>query len=450
MSGELTVRNPVVALPAAAAKPSWGRSAGAGYLIMFLFFGVFGGWAAIAPLGSGVIAVGELRVVSEVKKVQHFSGGIVQEILVREGDMVTEGQALIRLDPVRADAELQMLRNQLLAQRTQRVRLIAERDGLRGLVFPEDIRKAAEGDPELARMLKNQADLFKTRRDSIEGQVVILRERIRQTRTEIEALRRRNVANQRQLELVREELAGVRVLAEKGLVVRPRLLALERTEAAIDGEIGTTAANIARSEQRIGELELQIVDLRQRFLNDAVQELRAVEVAVTDLGERLRVAADNSRRLDIVAPRSGRVQDMQVHTVGGVIQGGQVLMQIVPNDEELVVVAEVKPRDIDNVVEGATVQVRLTSFSQRYQHPIAGTLVSVSLDKTTKAGYSPLQGFYRALIRLDPESAKHILGDAQIYSGMPATALIAVGERTLLEYWLFPIIKSFELALREP
>ncbi|WP_051340651.1 HlyD family type I secretion periplasmic adaptor subunit [Azospirillum halopraeferens] len=455
MSRSLTPAMGTLPVPASAAPPTtirsepvpWRRASLVGYLIIILFFGGFGGWAAIAPLGSAVIAMGSLRVDTARKTVQPAAAGVVAEILVREGQQVQAGDVLVRLDRVRAEAELEMVRNQYYAHRIQEARLLAERDRLPAIVFPDEIL-ALRNDTNVANMVEAQSNVFHSRRSTLEGQTRILQERIAQTRTEIEAFRGQRESLVKQLGLIGRETAGVRELHDKGLERLPRLLALERNLVSLEGQISTTDASIARAQQRIGEMELQIIDLRQQFDRDVANELRAIGITVNDLRERRVIAEDTLKRLVITAPRSGKVVDLKIHTVGGVVGGGQVLMDIVPDDEELIVEARVNPRDIDNVVIGSDVQVRLTSFSQRYTHPIKASLFSVSADSVTDTATG--QPYYRALIKLDKESQQTILPDVELTSGMPATALISVGERTLLTYWLSPLLQSFELALREP
>ncbi|MGQ9368580.1 HlyD family type I secretion periplasmic adaptor subunit [Azospirillum sp. ST 5-10] len=427
--------------------PPWRRASRIGYLIILLFFGGFGTWAAAVPLGSAVIAQGGLRVDSARKTVQPAAPGVVSEILVGEGDHVNAGDVVVRLDRVRAEAELDMVQNQYDAARIQEARLVAERDRLSAMEIPDDVL-ARKDEPEVADMIQAQRNLFESRRTTLEGQISILRERVAQTRTEIEAFHGQRESLVKQLALIEREAAGVRELHDKGLERLPRLLALERNVVSLEGQISSTDATIARSKQRIGEMELQVIDLRQQFDRDVVNELRATGVTLNDLRERRVIAEDTLKRLEIVAPRSGRVVDLKIHTVGGVVNGGQPLMDIVPEDDELIVEAKVSPRDIDNVVVGAEVQVRLTAFSQRYTHPIKASLYSISADAI--ADQVTGQPYYRALIKLDADSKDHILPDVELTSGMPATAIISVGERTLLTYWLSPLIQSFELALREP
>jgi HlyD family type I secretion membrane fusion protein len=433
---------------AVAAKPApWRKASVAGYLLILIFFGGFGTWAASVPLGSAVIAQGSLRVDSARKTVQPVIAGVVAELMAREGQLVNEGDVLVRLDRLQMEAQLELVRNQYLAMRVQEARLLAERDRLPAIVYSREI-EALRGNPLVDRLIETQQNVFVTRRDAQASQVKIIRERIAQTRTEIAAFSDRRKSLVKQLELIRRETAGVRELYNKGMERLPRLLSLERTEVSMEGDINNLDATVARAHQRIGEMELQIIDLQQQLDRGIGDELRTADVQLNDLRERMRVAEYNLRHVDIVAPRTGRIMDLRIHTVGGVVQQGQPLMDIVPRDEELIVEAKVMPRDIDNVTVGASVNVRLTSFSQRYTHPVEATLVSISADAITDQT-SPMP-YYRALVKLDKESQERVLPGIELASGMPAICLISVGERTLLAYWLTPLMQSFDLALREP
>jgi len=435
-------------------KPTWQRASLFGYGLMFLFFGCFGTWAAVAPLASAVIAIGELRVDTERKIVQHHQGGIIKEVLIQEGDRVREGQVLVRLDPLRANADVEMTRHQYRVALSQEARLLAELNETPQIEFPQELIKDQE-DPLVAQMLRTQRTLFDSRRTAHRGQLDIMRERIAQAYTDLKSAQDRKRTVGEQLTLINEELEGTKYLFDRGLVPKPRLLALQRAKAGLEGETREAESSIAKTLQRIGELELQISDLQQTFTNNVIAEVRSIQSVIPEVEEKMRVSLDNEKRLNITAPRAGRVVDLKIHTNGGVIGAGQIMLELVPEDDELIVVARVQSRDIDSVKVGAPVQVRLTSFSQRYTHPIDGVLVSIATDTTDASirpdmSGRPQQPYYKAYIKLDPTSRKQILPDVDLYSGMPAQVLIAVGERTLLEYWLTPLIRSVEVAMREP
>lgn len=438
----------------ARSQPPWHRASRVGYLLIFLFFGGFGGWAGFAPLASAVIAMGELRVDTERKVIQHHQGGIVTEILIQEGERVREGQVLIRLDGMRTNAEFEIQMNVYRVTIAQEARLIAELNEAREIEFPAELLKDRD-DPAVAQLIKTQRTLFDSRRASLSGQIDIMRERMAQAYTDMKVVRNRRQTITQQLALITEELDGVRELFEKGFAPKTRLLALERARTGLDGDLVENESSFTRSTQRIAEMEFQIADMKQQFLNNVIVELRPIQSQIPEIEDRMRVSGDNRRRLDVVAPRAGKVVDRRIHTIGGIVNPGQVLMDIVPEDDDLVVVVRVQTKDVDSVKLGAPVQVRLTSFSQRYTHPIDGVLKSVSAD-TVETGTRPDPSgrpqlpYYKALVKLDPVSKQQMLPDVDLVSGMPAQALIAVGERTLLQYWLTPLIRSLQLALNEP
>ncbi|NQW10019.1 MAG: HlyD family type I secretion periplasmic adaptor subunit [Alphaproteobacteria bacterium] len=429
------------------AKPGWRRSQIAGYLVILGFFGGFGGFAAFAPLKSSVMAPGEVRIDNERKVVQHPDGGVITEILAREGQRVEEGQVLVRLDPTRDTAQEQRLNKRYLGALAEKARLNAERDGAMTIEFPAEVMAQAD-DPEIVALIENEKALFRSRQEQISGQVQLLLEVVDQTRTVIDSTLEQVESVNKQIELLELELADVRTLYEKGLERRSRVLALERGVIGLAGQRSRLLGDIARQRQRINEMELRASQVENEFQANVISNLNLVTDTIQDTAEQLPVVAGQVERLEIRAPRTGRVVDLRIHTLGGVIRGSEVMMDIVPEDEPLIIVARVKPRDIDELTHGVTkVQVRLTSFSQRFTHPIAAELESVSADSIsdTKGG-----SYYRAVIRLDPTSLENILPGVKLSSGMPALAMIGVGEKTLLAYIMEPLTVSFSMALREP
>ncbi len=431
------------------AKPRWSKAVTAGYLIMLLFFGGFGGFAALAPLHSAVMAPGELRIDNERKLVQHPEGGVVTEINVREGQRVTKGDVVLRLDPTRDQAQANVLNKRYLSALAMRARLVAERDSLNEIEFPQEVL-AALSDPEIAEIVEGERNVFETGQRSRDGQVGLILGQVDQAKTQIEATRLQRASVQEQLRLIQEELRSVRELYEKGLERLPRLLALQRQQAALKGEVGRLEGVLAQLEKQIGDSELRIVQFEREFQREVAQRLDAVVEQIQQLREQRPIITKSVERLEIRAPRSGRIIDLRVHTIGQVIAGRETLMQIVPEDEDLIVIARVRPRDIDELNRGVTqVQVRLTAFSQRFMHPVEARVESVSSDviEPEVPGATP---YYRVLIRLDPESQEHILRGAELTSGMPAMAMIGVGQKTLLSYLIEPLWRSVQDSLREP
>lgn len=416
-----------------------------GAAIIAVFFGIFGIWAAIAPLNTAAIASGEVMVDGRRKTIQHFEGGIVSEILVKDGSVVKTGQVLVRLQQTQAQAMLSLVDGRSIAARSLAARLRAERDGAKTLIFPADLR-AASNDPQVRAAMDGQRRIFDARRDALASKTALLRKRDAQVRTEIGGLRAQIRADDRQLALIEEELAGIRSLVKRGLVAKPRLLALERRAAEIGGGRGKNVAGVARAQQSIGETRLKIVELKTERLNEVVRELREVESQLHDLGERRSASSDVLSRTEIRAPIGGTVVGLKVATTGGVIAAGEAIMDIVPTDSSLIVEAKVSPQDIDIVRAGLAAQVRFTALSQRNTVPVDGEVVSVSADRLSDQ-FTP-EGYYLARIGL-PAGIRASLGGVTLQPGMQAEVMIVTGANTALGYFMKPIAESFNRAFRE-
>ncbi|MBI4183886.1 MAG: HlyD family type I secretion periplasmic adaptor subunit [Proteobacteria bacterium] len=417
----------------------------AGAAVIGLFFGAFGLWAGVAPLETATIAPGQVIVGGNRKTVQHFEGGIIDQILVSEGAGVEAGQVLIVLDETQPRAAYEMLSGRLRAASALEARLLAERDGRAAIAFPDWLVRLAQ-DPAVAEAMAGQRRIFEARREAIRNQIGILRQRIAQYREEITGLKAEIAAQNTQLRLAQEEHDGVKELVDKGLERKPRLLRLEREQAEISGALARNQAAIARAQQNIAEAELRIVDIGTTTLNEAVKDLRDAQADIFDLSERLRTAQDVLNRTLVVAPLSGTVVNLRVFTAGGVIAPGEKLMDIVPSEDELLIEARVEPVDIDVVHAGMRARVRLTSFSQRNFTPIEGEVVSISADRVVDERSG--QSYYRARVRLTEDPAT-VLNGASLYPGMPAEVSILLGERTLLGYLSYPLVRTLHRALRE-
>ena len=415
-----------------------------GTVVIVLFFGGFGAWAVFAPLESAAIAQGVLSVSGKRKTVQHLEGGIVADILVREGDRVTAGQILLVLDDTRARAALSLLEGQHRSSAALKARLEAERDGLPEVLYPEWLRRAvregAAGD-----LLATQDRIFNARARSLANRTAIYRQRIGQLREEATGLEEEIEAQDRQTELLDEEMDGLRGLIERGFEGKPRLLALARRKAEVAGARARNRALIARVEQRVGETRLTIGELANQRLTEVVAELREVEARMSDLRERIAAARNVFSRTRVVAPVAGTVVNLQVFTRGGVIGQGEALMDIVPAGGELVIEVQVEPTDIDTVYPDLPAQVRLTAFSHLTTPILAGTVLQVSADRLTddRTGAA----FYEARIALDP--GQPALANLKLQPGMPAEVMIVTGKRTALDYLIKPIVASFRRSLRE-
>ena len=420
-------------------QATWGLG-----LIGLVFVGV-GGWAAVAPLSSAAIAPGKISVEGDVKTIQHLEGGIVRDIKVRDGDLVAPGQLLLRLDDTQARADRDALDGQIAALDAIATRLEAERDELDALAFDDVLLAIADVDAEVDEQLATQRRLFETKRDRAQNQEDIELRRIDQKQEEIKGLTSQLAAQRRQAKLIGDELRILRPAAQRGVVPRRDLLERERRAAEIAGEEGRIVAEIARAKQSIAESEVKIIEQKNEALSGATDELQRIQAQLTTLRDERRAAEDILRRVDIIAPRSGVVVGLAVTTPGGVIDPGEDLMQIVPQDENLVVSARISPTDIDAVRSGLVAEVRLLAFNMRRTPTLEAEVKRVSADlfEDDQSGES----YYEATIELNAESLA--ASGAQLYTGMPVEAMIVTGERTALDYIAEPIFASANRAFRE-
>jgi HlyD family type I secretion membrane fusion protein len=378
--------------------------------------------------------------------VQHFEGGIVRAILVKEGDRIAEGQVLLQLEDTRARAQQQLLDKQYRSAQALAARLAAERDGVEAIAFPADLLAAATADAEVAAMVATQEQAFAARRQALEGQLDILKSQIEQQNEEIEGLDAQRRAAAQQLALIQEEVLSAEELFAKGLERKSRLLALKRSAADLEGTRAAHAARIASIRQAIGEAELKMIDLRNVRASEVLKELRETQGQLSDITERLGASSDVLTRTEVRAPQEGIVVGLRVHTVGGVVEPAGVLMEIVPQEEALIVEARVRPEDIDTVRQGQKAEVRLTGISQRNVPPLDGTLTYVSADRLVEQQTG--LAYYKANVEVDPQSV-HLAGDIEMVPGMPAEVIIVTGASTPLEYFLQPITIGLDRALRE-
>ena len=416
--------------------------------VAFLVLGV-GGWAAMAQLSGAVIAPGFVVVESNVKKVQHSTGGIVGQIFVKEGSLVEEGQIVVRLDDTVPRANLGVIRSQLDELTTRQARLTAERDNAETISFPDNLT-ARSAENQVATAINGERKLFESRRQSRMGQRSLLQERVSQITEEVRGLAAQRKAKESEISLIGEELTGVRELYAKNLVSIMRFMALQRDQARIEGEHGQLGADIARARGRTSEIELQIIQIDKDFSTEVLKELREIEGRIAELRERMIAAVDQLRRIDIRSPMEGTVHQLTVHTVGGVIGAGETIMLIVPRQDMLVVEARIAPVDIDQIVKGAPVQVRIMAGNQRTTPSVGGVVTQISADLTREnsTGGQPGQAYFVARISINEDSLK-TLGELILVPGMPAEALIETGVRTPLEFLLKPLQEQIARTFRE-
>jgi HlyD family secretion protein len=405
----------------------------------------FGGWASTAEISGALIAQGSLVVDSNVKKVQHPTGGVVGEVRVRDGDHVKAGDIVVRLDETVTRANLAIVTKGLTELYARKARLVAERDGLDEVKVPKELTDRTN-DPDVAETLNGERRLFDLRRKARVGQKDQLRQRITQLKEEITGLTAQQDAKTKEIALINQELAGVRDLYKKNLVPLSRLTSLEREATRLDGERGQLIASVAQAKGKISETELQILQVDQDMSSDVAKELRETEGKIGEFVERKVTAEDQLKRIDIRAPQDGVVFQSTVHTVGGVITAGDTIMQIVPETDNLQVEAKVDPKDIDQLSLGQKVVLRFSAFNQRTTPELNGTVSRIAADTTTDQRTG--QSYYLVRASMTKDEIQR-LGDVKLTPGMPVEAFIQTGERTMLTYLIKPLHDQLMRSFRE-
>lgn len=422
-----------------------GRQLLLGFLAVGVLAGGLGGWAATAELAGAVIGVGTVVVDSNVKKVQHPTGGIVGEIRVRDGSRVAEGELVVKLDETVTRANLGVITSQLDEIAIRQARLIAERDAQPHIEIPLPLVVRA-GQPEVARIIAGEQVLFVSRRTSREGQKAQLAERLNQLGEEIRGLQAQHAAKSREHELILIELQEIEKLWEKNLAPLSRRIALNREATRIDGERAQLVAATAQVRARVAETQLQIIQLENDLRTEVTKEMRELQARQAELNERRVAAEDQLRRVELRAPQAGIVHQLAVHTVGGVINPAEPVMLIVPYDEVLVLEVKVAPQEISQVRAGQSSFVRFTAFNQSTTPEVKGQVIRVSPDllrePQTNAPY------YNVRVGLADEELKR-LGDQRLVPGMPAEVYIQTAERTAISYFMKPLLDQVARAFRE-
>lgn len=419
------------------------RSRFIGFLIVFVTFGIFGTWATFAPLESAALAPGVVTVQSYRKTVQHLEGGIVRELLARDGDMVSAGDPLIILDDTQLRAEYGMTRSQLVAAQAMEARLAAERDGLEAI----DFSRMLESDSERAREARqSETQIFNARRGSRLGEISVLQKRIGQLNEQISGLQSM-IATKRSLEKSYSgEIGELTELLSEGYVDKQRLLEQERKLGMLRAEIADHQSDITRTKLQISETELQIVQLNKDFSSEVVGQLAEVQTRVFDLQERIAALQDRINRIVIRAPEDGMILGMKIHTVGGVVSPGTPLLDIVPSVSDLIVEAQVSPIDIDRVSVGKKADIRFSAFKNATTPEIEGKVVQISADRLMNEQTG--MPYYLARVSLTKEGVRS-LGALKLQPGMPAEVLINTGDRTMLQYLMQPATDAFARSMIE-
>ncbi len=414
-----------------------------GLAVVLLLGGGLGGWASTVPISGALIAPGQVVVDSNVKKVQHPTGGVVGEVRVRDGDLVKAGDIVVRLDETVVRANLAIVNKALYGLWARQARLEAEQQGRDTVKFPAMLLDRA-GEPEVRDVIASETKLLEVRVFGRAGQKAQLRERVLQLGEEIEGLSAQERAKEKEIALVEKELVGVRQLYEQRLVQISRLTILERDAARLNGERAQYIAGRAQAKGKITETELQIIQVDKDVVSEVSKDLRETTDKIGEFIERKVTAEDQLRRIDIRAPQAGMVLQSTVHTVGGVITAGDAIMMIVPQADDLSVEAKVNPQDIDKLQIGQKTLLRLSAFNQRTTLELTGFVTRVSADVTTDQRSG--QTYYTIRVSMPPEEVARLEAN-KLIPGMPVEAFVQTGERTMMSYLLKPLsdqmVRSF-------
>jgi len=431
-------------VPAPAPRPRTRGTMLFGFAAIGIFFGGFAAWSAFAPLSEAAIAPGMIKVEGTRRTIQHFEGGIVREILVRDGDRVRVGQVLVRLDDIRTGADLETLRSQRWSFMAQDARLSAELADRDTIAFPPDLLGADE--PRARDAIAGQQAVFVARRASLVAQISVQEARIGQQDAITAGATGQLRAQRQQLELIRREEEITRTLVQQGLQRLPTLLALQRSAAALEGQAEDLQGQLDRASQAVAEARNTIAAIIGQRRQEIAAEQRELRTRLSEIEERLRAAHDVSVRRDIIAPEDGIVLNLRLFNIGAVVRAGEPVMDLVPMQDRLVAEVNIQPNDIDVVHVGLQAEVRLPGFKQRLVPYLHGhvTFVAqdVTFDERTRMTY------YRAHVLIDEEQLARLEG-VTLLPGMPVETMIIIGERSFLRYIIQPVRDSFTRAFRE-
>lgn len=416
-----------------------------GMIILLIAFGGFGTWALTASLAIAVVAPGNVSTESFKRSVQHLEGGIVQDILVEDGDRVEAGDPLIILSDTQARSQLDIARSQYFINRAMEVRLLAEQEGSDFLVFPENL---LESDSDrVQQVLAVQQSLFLARRESLQGALDSLAEQSAQMRGQIDGLTSQIDINTRRVSSLRAEAEDFRSLYREGLGDNQRLRELERQVLEYQGRIAQYRSEIASLKSQISENKLQMEVRRQEFQSEVGEMLRESQSQIAEAEEQITSLRDQVERTTIKAPVSGTVVGSQVHTEGAVVRAGDTIMDVVPSSEGFVVEARVPTRDIDNIYRGQLAEIRFSAFNQRLTNQVEGEVIHVSADSFEDEATG--ERYYKARVRVTEAGEQDMTEQMQLLSGMPAEVMIRTGERTFGSYIAKPITDMLARAMRE-
>jgi epimerase transport system membrane fusion protein len=415
-----------------------------GVIILIGTFGILGSWGYLAPIDSAALAPGYVTVKSHRKTVQHLDGGIVSQLRAKDGDVVQAGDVLLILDGTEVKAQLEIIHGQHISLSAQIARLIAERDQQNHINFPAELQDLSA--PHITEAIQDESQLFSARKSALQGEISVLNQRISQLGSKIKGLQGQRSSKQVLMSSYSDEVKDLKELLAEGFANKQRLRDIERNDAQVAGEIAALSSEIAGNEIQIGETKLQILQLQKQFQEEVAGKLGEVQAELYDVAQRLVATRDKVARTVIMAPANGRVLGLSVHNIGGVILSGKAILDIVPQQEELIIDAQVSPMDIDRVKTGLVAEVRFSGFKQALTPKMQGKVINLSADRLTdeKTGMP----YYLAQIELTADSTLK-LGDMELLPGMPAEVLINTGERTVFEYLMQPITNAFARAFIE-
>lgn len=418
-----------------------------GILGLLVLVGGFGSWSVLSNISGAIISTGQVEVDQNRQVVQHPDGGVVAEIIVDEGDLVAEGDILLRLDPTELLSELSIVESQLFEFMARRARWQAERDTTPDIVYDAELLELAVERPELQDLIDGQSRLFAARNESLAKQREQLDKRKDQILTQVEGIGAQQASLETQIALIQEELADQQSLLDRGLAQATRVLALQREEASLEGRRGELIASGAQAAERVTEIEIEMLQLETQRREEAITRLRDLQVRELELAEQRRALRTRLSRMDIRAPASGIVYSKQVFTPRSVIRPADPVMFLIPQDRPLVIAAQVEPIHVDQVFVTQDVVVRFSAFDSRTTPELFGTVVQVSadafVDERTQATY------YRAEIRLPEEELERLPEGLVMIPGMPVEAFIRTDARTPLAYLVRPLTDYFAKAFRE-
>ena len=403
-------------------------------------------WAAVTPISSAVSAPGQIRVEANRKSLRYREGGTVRAILVKEGSHVKPGQVLLKFDDVQPRATFEVIQNQVDAAMSQSARYLAEATGRPTITFPPELT-ARMADPRVSGMIRDQQVLFDSRRQLFESQQAVLGQRMEQHATTITGLQAQVDSVDEQTRLTKEELAGYQTLFEKGYASKNLILRYQRSLADLGGRKGQLIADIARTREQMGETRMQLGSLRGQRQTEAADGMREMQTRLADGLPKLAATRQTLEGTTIRSPVDGYVLNLSQFTVGGVAGAGELLMDIVPDNSPLVVAANIKPQDVDEVRVGMPAQVRLSGLNQQWTKPVPAEVIAVSADRLVndKTG----EGFFKVDLRVASKDLAKVPKGVRVSPGMPADAMIVTGKRTIMSFLISPITDTFHNAFRE-